>query len=65
MCVRVLVRVVGDVGTIEKVFFVCLILVTEHLIVILHDIVESGVVRVLIDNYRYHVSEDVWVKINI
>jgi hypothetical protein len=65
MCVRVLVPVVGDVGTIEKVFFVCLILVTELLIVILHDIVESGVVRVLIDNYRYHVSEDVWAKINI
>jgi hypothetical protein len=57
MRVRVLVRVVGVVGTVEKVFFVCLILATEHLIVLLHDIVERGFVRVLVDHYRYYVSE--------
>ena len=64
MCVRVLVRVVGDVGTVEKVFFVWLILAMEDLTVLLHDIVERGFVHVLVDNYRYHVSEDVRVKIN-
>jgi hypothetical protein len=34
-----------------------LILATEHLIVLLHDIVERGFVRVLVDHYRYYVSE--------
>ena len=46
MRVRVLLRVVGDVGTVEKVLFVCLILATEHLIVLLHDIVKRGFVCV-------------------
>jgi hypothetical protein len=36
--VRVLVRVVGTVWTVEKVFFVCRVLATEHLIVLVHDI---------------------------
>jgi len=47
--------VAGSVGTVEKAFFVCLTLATEHLIVILHDLVERGFVRVLVDHYRYHV----------
>jgi hypothetical protein len=32
----------------SKGLFVCLILATEHLIVLLHDIVERGFVRVLV-----------------
>ena len=36
-CVRVLVRVFGAVGTLEKVFLVCR-LASEHLIVLVHDI---------------------------
>jgi len=50
--VRVLVRVVEVVGTIEKFFskVVCLILPTEHLIVLVHDIVERGFVHVLVES---------------
>jgi hypothetical protein len=57
-------KLVGSVGSVEKVFFVCLILTTEHLIVLLNDIVEREFVRVNVDHYRYHVTEGVWVKIN-
>jgi hypothetical protein len=41
-------------------------LVTEHLIVIVHDIFVRGLVHDLVDHYQYHVSEGVgvWVKIN-
>ncbi len=52
----------GTVGTVEKVFFVCR-LVSEHLIVLVHDIFDRGLVREL-DHDRNHVSEGVWVKIN-
>ena len=41
-CVRVLVRVIGAVGTVEKVFFVCR-LASEHLIVLVHDILTEGI----------------------
>jgi hypothetical protein len=37
---------------------------TEHLIALVHDVFETGLVRVLVNHYRYHVSEGVWVKIN-
>ncbi len=57
-------KLVGSVGSVEKVIFFCLILTTEHLIVLLSDIVEREFVRVNVDHYRYHVSEGVWVKIN-
>ena len=57
LCVRVL-------GTVEKVCFVCMIPPTEHLIILVHDVFETGLVRVLVNHYRYHVSEGVWVKIN-
>ena len=42
ICVRVLIRVVGTVGTVEKVFFVCRVLDTERLIVLVHDVFERG-----------------------
>jgi hypothetical protein len=38
ICVRVLVRVFGTVGTVEKVFFVYRVLASEYLIVLVHDI---------------------------
>jgi hypothetical protein len=59
--VRVLVRVVGAVGTVEKDFFVCfrMILATEHLIVLVHDIFDRGSVRELVDHYLYHVCDSV------
>ena len=57
---RVLVQVVGTVGTVERVFFVYWVL----LIVLVHDILDRGFVRKLVDHHRNHVSEDVWVKIN-
>jgi hypothetical protein len=41
-----------------------MILPTEHLIVLVHDVFERGLVRVLVNHYRYHVNEGVWVKIN-
>ncbi len=41
-------RVVGVVGTVEKVFLVCRVLVTEHLIVLVHDIFDRGSVRTLL-----------------
>ncbi len=41
-----------------------MILPTEHLIVLVHDVFERGLTRVLVNHYRYHVSEGVWVKIN-
>ena len=50
--------------TVEKVCFVCMIPPTENLIVLVHDVFERGLVRVLVNHYRYHVSEGVWVKIN-
>ena len=59
MCVRVLVRVFGAVGTVEKVLFVCRVLPSEHLIVLVHDIFDRGFVRELVDHYGYHVSEGV------
>jgi hypothetical protein len=52
--------VVVAVATVANVFFFCLILATEHLIVL---ITKGGFVSVLFDNYRYHASEGVWVKI--
>ena len=64
ICVRVLVRVLGAVGTVEKVLFVCRVLPSEHLIVLVHDIFDRGFVHKLVDHYRNHVSEGVWVKIN-
>ena len=33
---------VGNVGTVEKVFFVCRVFVTQHLMVLVHDIFDSG-----------------------
>ena len=57
ICVRVL-------GTVEKVCFVCMIPPTEHLIVLVHDVFERGLVRVIVNHYPYNVSEGVWVKIN-
>ena len=50
--VRVLVRVIGAVGTVENVFFVCRVLATEHLIVLVHDIFDRGFVHKLVDHYR-------------
>jgi hypothetical protein len=47
-----------------KKSFVCMLPPTEHLIVLVHDVFETGLVRVLVNHYRYHVSEGVWVKIN-
>jgi hypothetical protein len=66
ICVRVLVQLVGVVGTVEKVFFLYfqLILVTEHLIVLVHDIFYRGFVHELVDHYGDHVSERVRVKTN-
>ena len=63
---NILVGVVWDVGTVEKVFFhfIRLILATEHLIVLFHDIFDRGFVRELVDHYGDHVKEDVWVTIN-
>ena len=58
--VLVLVRVLGVVGTVEKVFFVCRVLPSEHLIVLVHDIFDRGLVRELVDHDRNHVSEGVW-----
>ena len=55
------VRVLNTLGTVEKVCFVSSILVTEHLIVLFHDIFDGGFVHV-IDHYRYHVSETVRVS---
>ena len=51
-------RLVRTVRTVEKVFFVCSILATEHLIVLVHDIIDRGfqVVLELVDHYRNHVS---------
>ncbi len=46
------IRVVGAVGSVEKVLFVSLFLATEHLIVLVHDIVD------IIDTVA-HVSERV------
>jgi hypothetical protein len=57
ICVRVLVRVVRSDGTVEKAYFVYLILPTEHLIELVQDIFEREFVRELVDHYRYHVSE--------
>jgi hypothetical protein len=37
-----------------------MILPTEHLIVLVHDVLERGFVRVLVNHYRYHVSEGVF-----
>ena len=64
ICVRVLVRVLGSVGTVENFFFVSRVLPSEHLIVLVHDIFDRGLVRELVDHDRNHVSEVVWVKIN-
>ncbi len=54
LCVRFL-------GTVEKVCFVCMIPPTEHLIVLVHDVFERGLVRVIVNHYPYNVSEGVWV----
>ena len=51
-------------SSVEKVCFVCMLPPTEHLIVLVHDVFETGLVRVIVNHYRYHVSEGVWVKIN-
>jgi hypothetical protein len=56
--------VIGTVGTVEKVFFVCRVLPSEHLIVLVHDIFDRRLVHELVDHDRNHVSEGVWVKIN-
>ncbi len=58
------VRVLNILGPVEKVCFLSSILATEHLIVLVHDIFDGGLVRVLVDHYRYHVSEAVRVRIN-
>jgi hypothetical protein len=63
ICVRVLLRVFGSVGTVEKVFFVYRALPWEHLIVLVHDIFDRGFVHELVHHDRNHVSEVVWVKI--
>jgi len=55
---------VGAVGTVEKVFFVSRVLASEHLIELVHDILDRGFVRELVHHDRNHVSEGVWVKIN-
>ena len=47
----------------QKVFFVSSILTTEHLIVLVHDIFDGGLVHMLVDHFRYHVSESVRVRI--
>ena len=54
----------GDVGTVEKVFFVYRVLPSEHLIVLVHDIFDRGLVHELVDHARNHVNEGVGVKIN-
>lgn len=54
------VRVLNILGSVEKVYFVSSILVTEHLIVLVHDILDGGLLRVLVDDYRYHDSETVF-----
>ncbi len=59
--VRVLVRVFGTVGTVEKVVFVCRVLASEHLIVLVHDILDRGFVRELVHHDRNHVSEGVFL----
>ena len=41
-----------------------MILPTEHVIVLVHDVLERGLVLVLVNHYGYHVSEGIWVKIN-
>jgi hypothetical protein len=53
ICVRVLVRVVGAVGAVEKVILICfrLILATVYLIVLAHDIFDRGFERELVDHY--------------
>ena len=51
-------------GSVEKVCFVSSILATEHLIVLVHDIFDGGLVHVLVDHYRYHGNETVGVRIN-
>jgi len=35
---------------------------TEHLIVLVHDVFEGGLVRVIVNHYQYHVNEG--AKIN-
>jgi hypothetical protein len=57
ICVRVL-------GTVEEVCFVDMILPTEHVIVLVHDVFERGFVRVSVNDYQYHFIKGVWVKIN-
>jgi len=42
-------------GTVEKVCFVWMILPTEHLMVLVHDVLERGLVRVFVNHYGYHV----------
>jgi hypothetical protein len=64
ICVRVLVRVSGVVGTIENVFFVYRVLPSEHLVVVVHAIFDRGLVSELVDHDRNHFSEGVGVKIN-
>ena len=45
---------VETVGTVEKVFFVCRVLVTEHIIVLVHDIYDRDFVHKL--TRREHVG---------
>ncbi len=54
ICVRVLVRVIEVVGTVENVFFVCRVLPSEHLIVLVHDIFDRGFEHELVDHDRNH-----------
>ncbi len=53
----------GWSGLLKK-SFLFVVLVTEHLIVLVHDIFDRGFVHEIVDHYRNHVSESVWVKIN-
>ena len=50
------VRVLNILGSVEKVCFVSSILVTEHLIVLVHDIFDRGFVHEFVDHYGDHVG---------
>jgi hypothetical protein len=36
---------------------------TVHFIVLVHDVIEKGLVRVLVNHYLYHVRKGVWVNV--
>ncbi len=47
-------------GLLKKSVLFCLILPTEHLIVLVHDTFERGCVHMFVDHYQYHANEGVW-----